>query len=318
MTIVLNFFAGLCVCALLLFLFSYGYQSYVESRYPPVGELVEVTDGVIHVREKGSGRSLVLIHGASSNLRGWPEEMIDELARTYRVITLDRPGHGWSKISNNDRHKPRQQARIIHEALKHRGVHRPLIVGHSLGGAIALAYALEYPDNIDGLLFLSGVSHSWPGGVDLRHHVVLQPMIGRLVSWTVLVPAYLMSVTAGIASAFDPNAAPGDYRSTSAMDLYARPESFRANARELVHLKEAVTEMSAFYRGLKTPLIAVDGSKDEIVSAAIHTEPLMEKIKNSETITLDGIGHMPHVAATDEVIRSIHALARKSELSKQE
>ena len=315
MTIVLNIFVGLCVGALLLFLFSLGFQSLAESRYPPVGDLIEVSDGVIHVREKGQGRPLVLIHGASSNLRGWPEEMIDQLAGTYRVIAVDRPGHGWSKIATEDQHRPRQQARVIHEALEKIGVKRPLIVGHSLGGAVALAYALEYPDRADGLLFLSGVSHSWPGGVDFRHHVVLQPVIGRLVSWTLLVPAYLMSVTAGISSAFHPNIAPADYRQQAAMDLYVRPENFRANAREMVHLKAAVTEMSEFYGRLNIPLIAVDGSRDEIVSADIHTVPLMKMIANAETIELDGIGHMPHIAATEGVIRSIHALARKSELS---
>ena len=71
-------------------------EAAAESAYPPAGQFVTVAGRRVHALVRGTGPDLVLIHGASGSLRDFSFELVDQLARDFRVIALDRPGFGWS------------------------------------------------------------------------------------------------------------------------------------------------------------------------------------------------------------------------------
>ena len=110
-----------------------------EAAVPMDGRMVEAGGHRFHVAEQGQGRPLLLIHGLAGQMRNFSYALLDRLATDYRVILIDRPGSGYSAPGEtaNIRAQAAQIARFI-AALE---LEKPLVVGHSLGGAVALALA---------------------------------------------------------------------------------------------------------------------------------------------------------------------------------
>jgi pimeloyl-ACP methyl ester carboxylesterase len=105
---------------------------------------------------------LVLIHGAGGDHLSWPAEM--RRLPDSRVITLDLPGHG--KTAGPGRQSVHDYARDVAEFIDFLGLSRAVYVGHSMGGAIALVLALDYPDRVAGIgLISTGPSLPIPSSV---------------------------------------------------------------------------------------------------------------------------------------------------------
>jgi pimeloyl-ACP methyl ester carboxylesterase len=160
----------------------------IERLHGPAGRMIDVTGGRLHVIDVGpqnaSSLPVVLIHGASSNLESMRQPLGDLLSRNYRVIMIDRPGHGWSTRNALSDSTPAIQARMIDEALGKLGIDRALIVGHSWGGALAPAMAVNHPERVAGLVMLAPVTHRWNGGIAWYHNLGAAPVIGHLFAHT--------------------------------------------------------------------------------------------------------------------------------------
>ncbi len=186
----------------------------IERSHAPGGRMIDVTGGRLHVVELGQQNSsslpIVLIHGASSNLESMRQPLGDLLARNHRVILIDRPGHGWSTREALSSSTPAIQARMIDEALGKLGIDRALIVGHSWGGAVVAAMAVEHPSRVAGLVLLAAVTHPWPGGVAWYHNLGATPVLGPLFAHTLALPAGALMINPGARGAFLPQAMPDE------------------------------------------------------------------------------------------------------------
>ena len=105
-----------------------------------VGEVELDRERSLHFAERGEGAPIVLIHGAMLDHDDWTMAA-DAAALPGRLIAVDRPGHGMSRRPRFEGSLERQ-ARQLHDGLKALGVQRPILVGHSLGGGVALAYGV--------------------------------------------------------------------------------------------------------------------------------------------------------------------------------
>ncbi len=128
-----------------------------ESAYPPRGQLVEVEGIRLHYLRQGAGRPVVLLHGAHGTTLDFASGTLPRLARDHDVLAFDRPGHGYSERPAREPATPEVQARLLREALASLDVRRPVLVGHSWSGALVLAYALDYPDDVAAVVVLAGV-----------------------------------------------------------------------------------------------------------------------------------------------------------------
>ena len=93
----------------------------IEHAHPPTGRFVEVDGGRLHLVELGPAGAppVVLLHGASGNLGDMRLALGERLARSHRVILIDRPGHGWSdRPGGSADASPARQAALIHQALE--------------------------------------------------------------------------------------------------------------------------------------------------------------------------------------------------------
>lgn len=286
----------------------------IEARYPPIGGFIDSGGLACHVLEEGAGHPVVLVHGASANLREWTSSIFAFLATKHRAIAVDRPGHGWSERPEDDGFLLSSQAGILHQTLQKMNVERPVLVGHSFGGALILAYALAYPEHVGGLLFLAGVSHPWPGGVGFQHQLAAFPVLGGFFIHRFAMPAFPRGAAGSTARVFTPNSVPANYYERAAIELYRRPDTFLANAEDLTHLKRAIIEMAPRYGEISVPLIALTGDQDSVIWTHLHTPPLVAKARDARAVVLKGVGHMPHHARPRAVLDSIDELVARVSL----
>lgn len=126
-------------------------------RFPPPGRLVDVGGHRLHVLESGSGdATIVLEAGLMSTVLSW-SNLQHELAKSYRVVSYDRGGLGWSEVGP----MPRTADRIVdefHTLLQRAGVPPPyVLVGHSFGGLTVPLFAARFPDETAGMVLVDPV-----------------------------------------------------------------------------------------------------------------------------------------------------------------
>lgn len=294
--------------------------SRAEERWPPVGQFVEVDGRRVHVKVSGQGPDLVLIHGASGNLRDMTFRLAPRLEERYRVIAFDRPGMGYTDRAsdayegafNADAESPREQARMLAAAARKIGVRRPVVLGHSYGGAVAMAWGLEA--DAAALVVVSGATMPWPGGLGPQYAALGSSVGGALLAPLAAAVTGRGTVEKAAASIFAPQPVPAGYVDHLGVGLTLRPESIRANARQVNTLRPHVVEMSKHYPSLTLPVELVHGTADEIVPPDVHSQRLVELLPNARLTMLDGIGHMPHQVATDAVVAAIDRAARRAGL----
>ncbi len=280
----------------------------IERAHPPAGRLVDVEGGKLHVVELGSPDAppVLLLHGASGNLRDMQLALGAALAARYRVILVDRPGHGWSdRPHGRADSSPLRQVQTIHQAVTALGVGRAVVLGHSWSGALATAYALAFPQDVAGLVLLAPVTHPWPGGVGRINHLAATPVIGPLLAHTIVLPSGYFLAPAGIVSVFAPLTPPDGYREKTAVNLLLRPSEFIANAQDLVDLKEFVRVQAPRYGDIRVPVVIISSDNDEIVSTDIHSRAIARQLPQGKLIVLPNVGHMVHYAAPDRVIEAV-------------
>ncbi len=288
-----------------------------EARYPPEGELVEIDGRKVHVLVKGEGPDLVLIHGASGNIRDMNLALGDHLTDRYRVFFVDRPGHGWTDRFDHDRaftsqaESPAEQAAILSKAVTRLGAENPIVLGHSYGGAVAMAWALDHPAS--ALVIVSGVTLPWPGDIDITYRVLGSTLGSALLA--PLVSAFLPdSYIAETANrAFHPQSAPPNYVNQSAVPLATRIQTLRANNRMVKSLRPHVVDLSSRYVALTLPIELLHGTADTSVYLTVHSKPLSNRLSNANLTVLDGMGHMTHHTSPGEISAAVDRAARRAQ-----
>ncbi|MSU90989.1 alpha/beta fold hydrolase [Rhodobacteraceae bacterium 2CG4] len=272
------------------------------------GEFVEVEGLRLHYRTMGRGPKAVVIHGASGNMRDWTIGPAETLARSNTLLLFDRPGLGFSERPARGGSDPFVQARLMRAAAAKLGFGRAHLVGHSYGGSVALAWALDAPDSVSGLLAIAAPSQVWDGGVGLVYELAANPVTGPLFAG--LAPGLVGedAVKGAIARVFAPQSPPPGYAEQIGARLALRPETLRANARDLTRLKGHIRRMVPRYGTLRMPVELVHGDADEVVGAAIHSDLLARQLPDVRYDRLAGIGHMPHHVATGAVAAALARL----------
>jgi pimeloyl-ACP methyl ester carboxylesterase len=273
----------------------------------PLGNFVEAGGLRLHYVEKGDGAPLVLLHGLGSMVEDFATSgLLERAAARYRVIALDRPGYGHSEPAPRAAASPWRQASLLREVLGRLDVRRPILLGHSWGTLVALAFALRYPGTLRSLVLASGyffptarldalllAPPAIPGIGDVLRYT-LSPCLGRLL-W----PAFLRLL-------FSPSRPPPGGPMPTWLAL--RPAQLKAVAAETLFTFPAAVALSRRYRELTLPLLIVAGAKDRYVSPRSHSLRLKAAVPHSRLVVLPDAGHMLHHTHTDAILSEIDAL----------
>lgn len=276
--------------------------------HPPHGRFLHAGGVRLHYIDGGFGTPVVMLHGLGSMVEDFElSGLFGRAAEQYRVVAFDRPGYGYSERPRGAR-SPLAQARVLHAAFEKLGIARPVIVAHSWATLVALAYALEYPGKLRGLVLASGYYFPTvradapllvpPGipiiGALLRY--TLSPLMGRLL-W----PAWLRLI-------FAPLPVPGYFARFPTWRALAA-EQLRAVGEESAMLLPAVIALGRQYRKVEARTVIVAGEGDRYVRAARHSGRLHQLLPNSSYRAVAGAGHMVHHADPQAIVQAIEEVA---------
>jgi pimeloyl-ACP methyl ester carboxylesterase len=292
-------------------------QAYVrraEATWPAEGRFIETDGARLHVLEAGPADAsrVLLIHGASANLRELWHPLADALTVDHRVIAFDRPGYGYSSRPKRGAEKLATQARMAAHVLQQTGARPAIVVGHSLGAAVALRLALDFPALVSGLVLIAPASHPYAGRNAWWAQLSATPILGALFCGWIIPLLGPIAGQSGVANNFAPSPTPANYQQDAGVGLIFRPNAFRASARDVVATRAEFAAQAPRYGELLTPTIIVTADKDRVVSPKRHARALAAELPASELVTAPNTGHMPHRLRTDLVlaaIRRVQAMA---------
>ena len=291
-------------------------EARVMAAYPPEGQFIDLPSGRIHVVErgqpKGTAPDLVLIHGSNGSTRDMSFALAPALEDRYRVLMFDRPGLGYSdplpaaSIS--------AQATALQQAAAAMGADRPLVLGQSYGGALALAWAVHHPENIAGLISVAGPSHPWDTPLDPLYRVTSTKLGAQFV--VPFLTAFVSEDYArnALTSVYAPQTVPEGYADHFGLGMSLRRASWRSNARQRADLLKEIRDLQPHYKNLSLPIEIIHGTADVTVSLKIHGEKLVQEVASARLTPLQGVGHMPHQTHPQEVAGAVDRAAQRAQL----
>lgn len=251
-------------------------------------------DGLaLHYLVEGRGPAIVLVHGLGGFAETWRHN-IPALAARGTVYALDLPGFGRSG-------KPRARydlpyfARVLHAFLDALEVPPVALVGHSMGGAVAVAYALTHPERVERLALLAALVPGFRFPLSRGHRLLLRPGVGELLARCACAPL----IRAAIARCFwAPVAAEVQFLVGTDYRLRTSPA---ARAAWLAAVRALHTDFVAhrddFRRAIATldaPVLLVHGRQDRAVPPS-HCADAVEGMSGAAVRWLDRCGHFPHI-----------------------
>lgn len=303
-------------CSLLTLLFL-GLMTYgcsltrtIEREHPPVGDYVFVNGLKLHYLDTGSSATnlgkptLVLLHGASTSLLDFQQNLLASLSRSYRVLAFDRPGLGYSHRANSWA-DPAEQARLIVAALMQLGVNEAVWIGHSWAGSVVLAAMLDHPNQVTAAALLAGASHPWEGGVSWHVALSNQPVIGPIFNHLAVPVAGPSALQGAVQKVFSPDPVPDGYIDATGIRLSLRPEVYSHNATDVYCLSSWLEQQFPRYHSLTQPMLLITGTGDTVVPSWNHAARLAAVAPSAEWHKLDGAGHALHHSRTNEVVSLI-------------
>jgi pimeloyl-ACP methyl ester carboxylesterase len=283
----------------------------VELALPPRGRFLDVPGARIHYLDQGSGPSIVLVHGLGGQMGNFTHSLVERLTDDFRVIVIDRPGSGYSTRARDEFARINLQAEMVTQFIRGLGLGSPLLVGHSLGGAISLAVALNHPECVSGLALLAPLTHM-PDAVaaPFRGLEINSKILRRAVAWTLATPLSIRRGKSVLDAIFSPETAPLDFPTKAGGLLGLRPRSFYNTSTDMVSVGADLPAMAGRYASLKVPVSILYGTSDAVLDYEFHGVAMRNKVPGLHLELVAG-GHMLPVAAPDVTASFIRRAAQR-------
>ncbi|WP_458098267.1 alpha/beta fold hydrolase [Roseomonas sp. WA12] len=283
-----------------------------EHRHPPEGSFI-VVDGVrVHYSDRGTGSPVVLIHGNMVTGDDFNTSGVAQLLlQTHRVIIFDRPGFGYTERPRGRMWTAAQQAELLRKALRQLGIDEPVVVGHSWGAMVALAFAEAYPEDTAGLVLLSGYYFPTLRPDVLLVGVAALPVIGDVLRYTISPILGWLTMPLIKWALFAPARVPSHFHDEYSTAMALRPSQLRATAMDGALMIPGATSLRRGYERLTTPTVIMAGDGDKVVFKR-SAERLHACIPGSDLQIVQGAGHMVHHLASRQVLAAIKSVSAAS------
>ncbi len=254
-------------------------------------------DTKINYTITGSGNAIVFLHGFLENLTMW-NEFSEVLSKTNKIIAIDLPGFGKSEIISNN-HSMSMMAEVVVAIIKHEAISKCIIVGHSMGGYVALNFAKLFEDKLVGLVLF----HSHAAADDDKTKT------NRNRTIEVVKRNHAKFISGFIPSLFaEENIIKFSSQIQEIINsaLQTRNDGIiaaLAGMRDREDYRELLTK-------LNIPVLFIVGQED----SRIPLEKINQQIdlpKVSETLILDNVGHMGFIEAKEKTYNAVVNFAKK-------
>lgn len=292
-----------------------GWSAYVgrkaEEMVPAEGAFAAVPGARLHyvdLNPEAGGPAIVMVHGLMGQLRNFSHSLAGRLAADHRVILVDRPGWGHSLL-DGPRPGIAAQAGMIAALIEQLGLDRPLLVGHSMGGAVSLALGLDRPELVRGLALIAPLTQVVETVPPPFKGLLAPPALRPLLAWTVAVPVGLRKGPETAAAIFAPDPVPADFALAGGGALALRPKSYMAGSFEI---RAAPAEMAALvphYGEMRVPVAILYGRADAVLDPALNGEKTAAEIPGATLELIEGSHMLPvtHAGATEAWLRRVLA-----------
>ena len=303
-------FAG---ASAVLWAFSAWMTRRIEAAVPINGRFLEVDGERFHYVEEGKGPPLVMIHGLMGSSRNLTYALSGQLREHFRVITLDRPGSGYSTRHAGTAAGLSNQARQIAGLIKALDLERPLVLGHSLGGAISLALALDHPESVSGLILVAPLTHPQRRLPLVFLSLAVRPgWLRRWMAHTLTMPVGLLTKGSVVKGVFAPDAPPADFATRGGGLLGMRPDNFYAASTEINQVNDHLPGMVKRYPQLTLPIGLIYGARDQVLDFRKHGQALADTVPGLKLQLVEGRGHMLPITATARVVEVVQQVAKRA------
>ena len=259
-------------------------------------QFLTLDDGqVVHLRDEGPKDALpvVLLHGSNADLHTW-QPWVDRLKADHRVIRYDQIGHGLTGPSVSGNYERAEFEKTIDQVAGKLGLERFVLAGNSMGGGIAMGYAIDHPERLAGLVLVdaAGADIQREGGGNLAFTLAGMPVVGDVLSQ--LLPRSLVD------KSFRQSVSNQAIVTDEAVDRYwelARYPGNRGATRKRFSAPR-IPFAEAQLRAVSVPTLVMWGEEDSLipVEAARWYDGLLP---NSTLVVYPGIGHIPMEEAPD-------------------
>ena len=279
--------------------------------------LFEPRTAMLHGRpvtyaEAGGGPVLLLVHGMAGGYENW-REVFEPLARRYTVVAPDLPGHGASAPGSGD-YSLGGLAVGLRDLLLALGHERATLIGHSLGGGIAMQLAYQFPELAERLVLVSSGglgpevslllrAAALPGSdlwlaVTARTGSRIGAAVGRGLAAVGLRPTTdVAEVARGYASLADPG----------------RRAAFLATLRSVINARgQRIDAHDRLYLTAGLPVLIMWGARDPIIPVS-HAERAHNAIAGSRLEIFDGVGHLPQLEAPARFVAVLEGFLDQTE-----
>lgn len=283
------------------------YETLAAQYESAASRYAELPGGIrMHYRDEGQadGPPLLLIHGYSASLHTW-EPWVQRLGETYRVISIDLPGHGLTRAPAGYQASIEGFRDVVRAFVTQQGLAHFALAGSSMGGNVAWEYALAHPEQVDALILVDA-----SGWEDAREEVAEEPAVFKLLRNPVLGPALrdldnTRLMRQGLEAAFADPALVDD----AMLDRYVQLSRAPGH-------RDILIQISLGFRGrnyatperlaaLRMPVLIMTGDTDRLVPPQ-HAQQFHDAIEGSQLVVFEATGHIPQEERPDESAMAVH------------
>jgi pimeloyl-ACP methyl ester carboxylesterase len=274
-----------------------------EPPLPPASKFAIVDGRKIHyVDHPGKGPAVVMIHGMPGTWGDW--NAVAARLKGRHTIEIDRPGYAFSQ----EGYLPfAQQVQLVNRLTHKLGLKRPVIAGHSYGGAIALSYAFLHPDEVSGIVAVDPAVS--PQDIPFKRKAQARftklmdlPVLHQLGALTVSNIVRRVGMTVGGEEAFSPDPVDQGWMDRS-LSLTARYSDLDTLADELLNAETALGQLDEQLSLIHIPVEIIQGEGDKLVPTG-SVQVAAKRIQRSHLQLLSG-GHMQTYTHPDVVAEAI-------------
>ncbi len=288
-----------------------------ERQVPAAGTFMTIDGNRIHYVEKGEGRPILLIHGLGGSLHHMRRPLMEAFGPGYRLVAPDRPGSGYSQRRRGEGLLSEHVDFVI-KFMAATGLEKPLIVGHSLGGAVALATAIAHPAKVAGLALIAPLTHrDNEPKPEFAALGIQSPLMRRIIAQTVAVPLSVRNAPQTLSFVFGPQQPPADYAVEGGAMIGLRPSHFYAASTDYVGIGRQMKGVEEGLASLSIPVGVFFGTADRVLDHRKHGLSLVGKVATLDLELAEGVGHMPQYVETEKVVAFIRRIAAQASATSQ-
>jgi len=283
------------------------YQEAAAISWEGRSEFVNLVDHQVHIITAGNpdnDRLIVLLHGFGASSLTW-QQVLEPLGQAAYVVAFDRAAFGFTErptsFGDLNPYSAAGQLKVIDGLVDLYGADKEVVIlGHSAGGALALGYALDYPDKVDSLILEAPAVYGTGGSPSWLNWVFSIPQIDHLG------PLAVASIASSgldllVESYTDPSMITAEVQAS-----YTAPLKIDGWERAFWEFNKAPRSLNLVERldDLRAPALIITGDDDRVVATADSIK-LNGDLPGSELVIIEGAGHLPNEEKPQEFVDAV-------------